>query len=197
VSIMPPDRRTIRTQQALCTAMLALARTTPLEAITVEQIAERAGVARKTFYAHFASKEELLWASLETVYGELVAHLGELDPDTLLVDGRPLSYHVFRHVQEYAVLFRSLLGPHGHLPTLLRLWDLLTRVSYAKHAPLREQAPHITVEPALIASMVTGALLGALRWWLAHGLEPGPEAMAYAFSQIMAPGALGALGLEA
>jgi AcrR family transcriptional regulator len=190
------DARYLRTERLLTEALLALIRERPYSALRVEDITERADIARKTFYAHYTHKDELLWHSLETLFQVSAAALPPLDPDTLLMDGKPLSYPVFVHVREYAVFYQDVLTETGNITFVLRLWDYIAAQSYARHAPLREAARHITVPPELTAEMLTGALLGAIRWWLRTNLEATPEQMAYRFSQLLAPGVLGALGLD-
>ncbi|GAB4513778.1 MAG: TetR/AcrR family transcriptional regulator [Anaerolineae bacterium] len=191
-----PDRRYRRTEQRLQTALLSLIRTRGFQSLTVQDIADEAGVARKTFYAHHADKHELLWVSLEGVFDAITESLTHLDPDTLLVEGKPLSYPVYKHMAEYHVFYREMLHEAGTTAFLLRLWDYIAQVSYNKHSPLRQMAKEVLVPPPHLAQMLSGALLGSMRWWLEQESPPTPEAMAYTFSQVMAPGVLNVLGLE-
>lgn len=190
------DRRYRRTETLLTQAMLALIQEKPYADITIDDIATRADVARKTFYNHYAKKSDLLWHSLETHFEGIVGETSTLDPETLLMDGKPLSYPVFQHVKAFAVFYRSMLADDGDAAFILRLWDYIAEQSFRKHGPLREVSPMLTLPPDLVAEMLTGALLGAVRWWLHTDFEATPEQMAYRFSQLMAPGVLGALGLD-
>lgn len=56
------DRRIERTRAAITKAMLELMQEQDYEEITVTQIAQRAGVDRKTFYLHYPSKDALVRA---------------------------------------------------------------------------------------------------------------------------------------
>jgi AcrR family transcriptional regulator len=69
------DRRTLKTQAALHTAFLALLLDREYDTIKVDDIVERANVARSTFYEHFRTKDDLLRASMRkpfSVLAELV-----------------------------------------------------------------------------------------------------------------------------
>ncbi len=53
------DKRIVRTRQLLTQAFLELLKERGLQAITVQDITERAAVNRATFYAHFEDKYHL------------------------------------------------------------------------------------------------------------------------------------------
>jgi hypothetical protein len=54
------DRRVQRTQQFLEAALLSLIKEKEFDAISVQEIIDRANVGRATFYAHYDNKEDLL-----------------------------------------------------------------------------------------------------------------------------------------
>ena len=60
------DPRIARTRQSLQQALLALAREESLDAISVADIAARAGVHRSSFYQHYADKETLLADAIDS-----------------------------------------------------------------------------------------------------------------------------------
>lgn len=190
------DRRYMRTEKVLIEAMLTLIREKPFHLVTVEEVVKQADVAKKTFYNHYENKEQLLWHALEARFHAIAEETAELDPHSLLMDGKPLSYPVFKHVYDYAIFYQGILAEKGEISFILQLWDYLSQQSMMKHEPLRAVARHVTVPPALTAQMLTGALLGAVRWWLRTGLVDTPEQMAYRFSQLMAPGVLQSLGID-
>lgn len=191
-----PDRRQQRTRTALQHAILTLLPTIGYSDLTIQHIADQAGVARKTFYAHYANKAELLHDALDHIFTQLATDTATLDADSLLAGGRPLSYPVFAHVAHHADLYRALFHPAVPADFVLELVSRLAAESYQRHAPLRQVARHITVDPHLIAHHLAGALLGSLRWWLGHNCAPPAETMAYTFSQLAAPGVLAALGID-
>lgn len=54
------DRRIIRTKNMLSEALIGLMLEKEYDAITIQDIIDKANVGRSTFYAHFESKEQLL-----------------------------------------------------------------------------------------------------------------------------------------
>ena len=53
------DRRILRTRDALGDAMMALLHEKSFDRITVQDVLDRAGVGRATFYAHYRDKHDL------------------------------------------------------------------------------------------------------------------------------------------
>src|SRR5262252_7657343 len=54
------DRRSLRTYQLVSTAMMELLFERNYDAITVQDILDRANIGRSTFYAHYYDKEDVL-----------------------------------------------------------------------------------------------------------------------------------------
>lgn len=190
------DPRQERTRQILGKALIALVADMPYDAITITHITRHARVARKTFYAHYADKDALLIDCIEPLLHTLAESVSNTDAETLLSDNKPLSYPVFKHVQEHVPFYRAMLSEHGSAGFILYLLNLMTSNSYKRNQVIWQSAPRVTVEPLLIAHFLAGALLNSIIWWLKHDCQPSAEAMAYTFSQLAAPGALAALGLD-
>src|SRR5688572_30831151 len=69
------DRRVVRTRGMLQRALLALMSEQSYDTISVADITDRADLRRATFYLHYRDKEELLVATLEGMFNELVAQV--------------------------------------------------------------------------------------------------------------------------
>ncbi len=66
-----PDRRVVRTRELLLDAFVSLLLERGYERMTVQDLLDRAGVGRATFYAHFRSKDDLLTSSVSRLEGGL------------------------------------------------------------------------------------------------------------------------------
>ena len=72
------DRRVQRTRELLQKALIELIRERGHDAITIQDIADRANIGRTTFYLHYSSKDELFMSCHEAIVGEF--HFGPLYP---------------------------------------------------------------------------------------------------------------------
>jgi len=76
------ERRKEETRQRIISAALELMQEKPFDQITVEEIAERADVAKGTFFLYFPTKEQLLHAYLEEMVEDVYEFLEQLQPET-------------------------------------------------------------------------------------------------------------------
>ena len=146
------DPRIRRTRQLLRQALMELMAEKSFQAITVQDIAERATVNRVTFYAHFQDK----YALLEYTIREMIKQRLH----SQLPEGSPFSpenlAHLILTVCEYvAEMGRQCPPPHGQLEPLmekqikaelyevLRAW-LAESSSEAERRPTPEQAAMVT-----------------------------------------------------
>jgi len=59
------DRRTLKTRDALGDALVELMHERPFKSITVQDVLDRAGVGRSTFYTHYRDKDDLFISDVE------------------------------------------------------------------------------------------------------------------------------------
>lgn len=188
------DRRIQRTRQLLRDALMTLVvQRGEWDSIAIQDITDQANVSRTTFYLHFRDKEDLLFTSMQDMYDSLVEAFEPVavdkaaDPETIDFD----------HVAQYADFYRVMLGPKGSGAFVERVHNYLAGV-IIRHVidPLR---PHMTAPPAtppeMIAHFLAGAEIGAIRWWLATGMQQTPLEMARALNEVCVRGAFEMLEL--
>ncbi len=176
-----PDRRVRRTRRRLKEALLALLREKGYGRITVQELTERADVARSTFYAHFDSKDDLLFDGFDRWLLELGrVPSGEAPPPP--GSGFRFSLPLLRHAAGHRRLFRALFGPTGSPRAARRFHDLLVQV-VLRELPdgggedrLREARAHA----------VAGAFMATVAWWFEAGGALDPEEVDRAFGNAVA-----------
>jgi AcrR family transcriptional regulator len=181
-----PDRRVRRTRKALQEALVGLMTEKGYEAVTVQEIIDRADVGRSTFYLHYTDKDDLLrdnFAGLRSV----VAQPGAVEPANrrrLLRFSLPL----FRHVQAQRRLALALFGRPGGGPVLRQVEHMLADVVGAELAELFASEPPTRAPEEAVVRYVVGAYVALLTWWLDVDPPIGPEEADRIFQALVAPG---------
>ncbi|WP_235912118.1 TetR/AcrR family transcriptional regulator [Ruania zhangjianzhongii] len=173
----PTDRRAAlkeRSRQAIVQAAAELMDSTGGTAFTVDELAERADVSRRTVFNHFASLDDVVAEVCADVLGELIQKLA-----TPIETGRPAAGSsildelaaVVRStdlVTPMAYLTRTLGGTDPHGPWHANLLNqALTEVGNGLVAALRRRYPEAdTLDLQLLASSFTGGVLVLhTHWW--------------------------------
>lgn len=174
------DRRVQRTRRALREAMVALILERGWDGFGVQELCDRADVARSTFYTHFADKEDLLVGGLDDLRKGLRAQLAAQGwPGTPLGFARGL----LEHAAEQQRLFRAIVGKRSGQLVQKRFRDLVLGLvkedlgASLPASPNREAAAHF----------IAGGLLELLNWWLESRSPIGPEKVEAIFHAFARP----------
>ena len=187
------DRRIQRTRYMLNAALFALIVERGYDAITVQDITERANVGRATFYLHYKDREELLAASLKQLVNELTHYVESNAGSTATY--KTLSVRVFQHIAQRHNLYHALLGESGPPSILIRMRRYLAElIQNYVILPLIARGK-AGVDPELLAAHAAGSLFALLVWWLDHKLVQSAEEMGTLFWRLMTPGIEDVLGL--
>lgn len=157
--------------RALRVAVAALLAERTFSDITVQQIIDRAGVARATFYAHFRNKDDALYSSYERMFQGLEAHLDRATsrPPRLA----PMA-ELLTHLGESASVFASLKASDR----LEQIWNLGTDLlADMIERRMRRFGGTPVVDPRLSARMLAGACIEMTKWWLEHPGQHTPQEM--------------------
>jgi AcrR family transcriptional regulator len=184
----PMDRRKRRTRRLLREALLELILEKDYDAITVQNILERADVGRSTFYAHFANKDDMLSLGLPN---DLLRY-GEDGSD----DGAPVAEAgtlpsvagLFAHVLEGQSWMRAMHGNRG-MAQATQLARERMRENWLGHLRRLEAEGWAPPEPLeAVAAALTGSLMLMLQWWIEDGMRVAPTEMDALFRQLVEPG---------
>ena len=186
------DRRVQRTQQLLEAALLALIKEKEFDAISVQEIIDRANVGRATFYAHYENKEDLL----ESGFEGLLATLRERQRAAREQAGGDerlfaFSRHLLAHADEHREIFPAMVSKRGGSLIQHLLRNLLVKV-------VRDDVKAIASKGGAapedaVVQFVAGGLFGLMMWWLAGKRRLSVEDVDGIFRQMAIP-AVKALG---
>ena len=160
------DRRVERTQALLRTAFLELIMEKGYDAVTVQDIIDRANVGRSTFYAHFSDKDQVLlkdFRQLRTAQGiDGLDDLIQTDAGGKIVVRLVLF---FEHVAEQGKLAYVLMGQRGGDRVTSHLQkELTTRARAQLAANPNCRLPTKQVE--VVAHFIGASVVTMLRWWI-------------------------------
>jgi AcrR family transcriptional regulator len=185
------DRRVRRTRTALLESLLSLMIEKGYDAITVQDLIDRADIGRSTFYAHFTDKSDLLHEAMSGLRA-----IVEPGPDSTPPDRRrplPFSRRMFHHVQDQHLLLRALLGHPGASSVVNEIEQILLDVARAELDTLAGPQATVRVPVDLLAHTVVASYLAALAWWVGNDFRQTPDEMDALFQSMVAPGIRAAL----
>jgi AcrR family transcriptional regulator len=175
--------RGLRNRQALIHAAVELFSTHGFEATTVEQISAAAGVAPRTFFHHFATKEDILFDGYAERLQEATRRFRAARSDSLWDALAEASSAVAHAIIEQPEVFVIRAKMYQRVPalraTMLRLnedWiDQLT----GEVARFLNTDVESDLRPRLAATLINGANRAAIDVWVGGGGHANlPELMA-------------------
>ncbi len=194
---MAEDRRVRRTRRRLKDALMELIAERELDGITIDELTARADVARSTFYSHYRSKEDLLFAGFEEWLGSLTAGSHDRHGAAAPPGAPPMRFSLplLRHATTRPRLGRSIMGGGGPSRVRRRFTALLTDLIRAELAttaglPAAPTAPDASAGrgaagPSAAAAerhrdaaahALAGAFLGVAEWCLTTRAATAEEA---------------------
>lgn len=181
------DRRVNRTCRLLRESLMDLIVEKGYDAVTIEDITERAELGRTTFYLHYRDKEELLLESIDAIADELTEkiYVEILSDNENQIDldhpkrFRPVIF-VFRHANENRRLYQIIFRGEGTTAAATRIRKIIfdaakTFFNLQVDRSIRNKLSEAQVE--IIAAYFSSALMGFLTWWLETGSSYSPEEM--------------------
>jgi AcrR family transcriptional regulator len=160
------DRRIQRTRQLLHGALMALIQEKGFEALTVQDIIDRANVGRATFYAHFDSKEDLLASGLENLRDVLRERQrqarSEGGSDERLF---AFSTELFTHANAHRAVFRAMVGKRSGAVVQQLLQKMLVDLVREEVKAIWAERDDEPTPIEAISQFIGGGLFGLLMWW--------------------------------
>jgi AcrR family transcriptional regulator len=193
------DPRVVRTRQQLRAALVSLIEEKGFDALTVQDITDRAELNRATFYLHYRDKQDLLEKSLRDAIDELMADLGAstAEQGQLIGDETPRPIKaVFEHVAQHAHFYRVMLSAERVPAFSAGVRDYMAEVTLRWLAALQPHPKQSVVPLEIVANSLSWSLLGVLIWWLEHDRPHPPDFMAEQFRLLITLDLRQVLGLK-
>lgn len=180
------QRRRLQTRNLLIQAALALVLEKGFEAISIQEITDRADLGRGTFYIHFKDKEDVVWMAFQDMFHQLEqqAHQ-ELDRSTPQVEYYGLL-NIFRHALANRDLYRVMFGGQGSARLTTRAQDFLAQ-TFMRDIQTAPEPPEVdfNIPNEIEAQILAGLISRLLYWWLETPNHYSAEQMAVMTYQLL------------
>lgn len=179
------DPRIARSRQALRTALIQLIEERGIDGFSVNDLCQRAGLNRGTFYNHFRDKEQLLVTLEEEVLAglsEFPARMKQLEISDLVYyrvrkEPLPALVDMFAYLRDESEFLHAIVGPGGDVRFGPRLREVacegFVRSLLHEHY-LHDETPFV----GYYIAYFTGAYLAVIIHWIQTGMKETPEEMA-------------------
>ena len=177
---MKTDRRVLKTEQALESALLKLMRGKSIDQITTTELCREAGINRNTFYAHYPNPTSLL----ERVEDEFIKVIVGIIDDTVKDQGYSmLLQRVFEAIIEHKALSLVLLSRNGD-PNYLRRIIETARVPVIEY--WRGLGTELSQEDLdTLFTFLSHGSKQVILLWTERGFDRTPEELAQKVSTIV------------
>ena len=150
-----------RTKQLLSQALIQMLQDTPLHAVSIRDLCEKAGINRTTFYNHYGSQYELLDEIAQSFLADIAGQLGSADAGNRdSVQERVAT--VFSYLERRLSLSRLLLNNNADPHFAEKLFSL-PKITDLLQASLRD-CPDCGQQNAVIAFAIYGSYHLLLEW---------------------------------
>lgn len=108
------QRHRQRTRQQLQTALMELILENGYDAVSIQDVTERADLARATFYLHARDKDELLWSVVEDMIHRTEEEVNREFSGPIPLQAEYYGYwNIFEHIEKNQSIYRVILSSKG------------------------------------------------------------------------------------
>lgn len=170
------DRRILRTQKKLKTALLQLLEEKLLEELTITEVTKHADCNRVTFYSHYKDLNELLAAIVEDHLDGLVSYFRKSFQDLARFSSTDVQRHlpIFEYIYGHQFIFQLIIKGEVLPGSQNQFCESLVQVA-ATELRLEEESE---LEIPALNYFVTYGTLGFFLYWINQGFNDSPETMA-------------------
>jgi AcrR family transcriptional regulator len=185
-----PDRRVRRTRDSLHKALISLALEKKYDAITVQEVLDRANVGRSTFYTHFGGIDELLIWGVQDLRAALEAALQQRRQsakphENVIAFSRAMFEHASGYRNVYYALLNTSAWPLVHQALQDIFDDLIRRECKAEIVKLKRADSEVPVD--LFVHYLTAAFFAVLVWWMDRRSRLTPPQIDEVFRSLVLP----------
>lgn len=184
------DRRQQKTQTAIFQAFSSLLAEQSYNHITVQKIIDRANVGRTTFYDHFETKDELLKALSENLFGHIISSAKDCTHTHGLYSNNSapesIFCHLLQHLQANDNNILGLLSCESSEIFLRYFKDSLSELIQNQFVNQnRKNKKDIPLD--FLINHISGSFVEMVLWWIKGRMKQTPEELDGYFRAVIEP----------
>lgn len=184
------DRRQQKTRTAIFTAFSALLAQKSYNKITVQEIIDTANVGRTTFYAHFETKDDLLKALCEELFGHIISSAMDCTHTHGLYSEKDapesMFCHLLQHLQENDNNICGLLSCESSEIFLRYFRESLNKLVQNQFVS-QNRTMNTEVPQDFLVNHISGSFVEMVLWWLRGRMKQIPEELDQYFRSVIEP----------
>lgn len=184
------DRRQQKTRAAIFTAFSTLLEEKSYSKITVQEIIDTANVGRTTFYAHFETKDDLLKALCEELFGHIVSSAMDCSHTRGLYSDQnapeSVSCHLLQHLQENKNNILGLLSCESSDLFLRYFKDSLNELIRNQFV-IQNRRKNKDIPQDFLVNHISGSFVEMVLWWIKGRRKQTPEELDRCFRAVIDP----------
>ena len=170
------DRRQQKTRAAIFDAFSELLAEKSYSKITVQEIIDAANVGRTTFYAHFETKDDLLKALCEELFGHILSRRRGQNPYPWSgcpggIAPESMFCHLLQHLQEND---RNILGLLSCESSEIFLRYFKDSLSGLVRSQLAQRCKRPDLPREFLVNHVSGSFVEMVLWWIKGHMRQTP-----------------------
>lgn len=165
------DARARRTRDALGDALIGLMQERPFDQIRVNDVLERAGVGRSTFYDHFRNTHDLFQSDADEFFSFVANTLAEKNAPSERV--APVQ-EFFAHMREARALIDAIAAAGKLHENFSLAQDHFARGIERRLSQVPRAASIPEASRPALAHAQAGALMSLARFWISRGMKDDP-----------------------
>lgn len=184
------DRRQKKTRKAIFDAFTKLLSKKSYSHITVQDIIDEADIGRTTFYAHFETKDHLLKALCEELFGHITDNTkNAMKGNGLYSDEEAPSSatcHLLHHLKEDRNIVALL--SHDSSEIFLRYFrEKLSEFFETEFSEQHIRRNNLDIPDDFIINHISGSFVEMVLWWIQSDLKQSPEELDRYYQAVIIP----------
>ncbi|MEK3670917.1 MULTISPECIES: TetR/AcrR family transcriptional regulator [unclassified Paenibacillus] len=192
------DLRILRTKQSIRMAFIALIQEKGYEAITIQDIADRAMINRNTFYLHYENKPDLLNTYMDELLGELknavILCPISMNPYNISVL-ETIMQTILEHISHNTSFYYAMLIEENRIYPFRAKMEKIIKDKLNEGWNPTAANFSLVLSKDLLFEYLVSSFMGIIIWWVKNDLSIPAGEVASQFSRLVAYGHLKATGI--